>query len=171
MEVFGLLRENKLTKDLENDIEGVTSVRYEVLTPKEKELVALAKTIWDDEEFLIGILCDAKTAEDQQLVIDNIICGKLVTSDDVILFCLELFEKRQEQRWKDYLAGRKDVFAPDEEELIELLTDVWEDYDFFILVLNAVATHQARQSLIRFLKSDPDSIAADDVLEFLSVDF
>lgn len=141
------------------------------LTPTEEKLVSLLEKIWDDEEFLFGILHYVQTEEDQLLVIDGIEKGELITSTDVHLYSLELFEKRQEQHWKDYLAGRKDGFDPDEEELIELLTDVWEDYDFFILVLNAVTTTQARRSLIRFLKSDPDSITSDDVLDFLGVDF
>lgn len=146
-------------------------MNYKILTPTEKRLIALAKAIWDDEEFLSGILCDAKTEEDQQTIIDGIEKGELVTSDDVILFGLELYEKRQEQRWKDYQAERKSGFTSDEEELLTLLADIWEDTDFFILVLKAVPTQEDRAKLIRYLKSDTEHIITDDVLNFLGVDF
>lgn len=166
------MAEIKMTAARAINMEGEQLMgKSESLLGIKAKLEKMIKEIWDDEEFVIGTFCDVKTEEETRSVIDAIEKGEIVTVEDTICFTLEISQKRKEEHWRDYLAKRKSGFDADEEELLRLLEDVWEDYDFYILVLNAVTTKKTRRELIQFLKSDPDNISSDDVLDYLGVDW
>ncbi len=60
-------------------------------TPNTSKLIEKLKLYWDnDEEFIMGVLCNAKTEEEKQLVIDYIEQGEDVSFENIILFALDL---------------------------------------------------------------------------------
>lgn len=67
-------------------------------TKVKKELIAKLKTISDDREFLLSVINSARDIEDREAVIYFIDNAEDVTYEDVILFALTLYEKRNEKK-------------------------------------------------------------------------
>lgn len=60
------------------------------LTDVEKELVEKLCIIWNDREFVIGVLSFLESEEERKYVLDFIQSKKDVTSDDVIYLVLSI---------------------------------------------------------------------------------
>lgn len=66
----------------------------ECLTSLERELILLLRSIWDDDEFIIGVLNSARTEDDQHAIIEHIETGEGVDSESVQLLSIELYRNR-----------------------------------------------------------------------------
>ena len=68
------------------------------ISPVTKRLIEKLQLYWEnDEEFVIGVLCDLKTDEERQLLCDYIDQGKDVSYENIILFALDLKLQRNKQ--------------------------------------------------------------------------
>lgn len=60
----------------------------------EKIMVEKLRKIWDHDEFILGCRILIKTDEERQEIIDAIDDGVIVTSDDMILYALQICKDR-----------------------------------------------------------------------------
>lgn len=60
------------------------------LTTIEKELVKKLYTIWDDDEFVLGIICDLDDDYERKFVLDFIESTDDVTPEQIILLALNI---------------------------------------------------------------------------------
>ena len=60
------------------------------LTTIEKELVKKLYTIWDDDEFVLGIICDLDDDYERKFVLDFIKTTDDVTPEQIILLALNI---------------------------------------------------------------------------------
>ncbi len=60
------------------------------LTELEKELVEKLRIIWNDKEFIIGVLTFLDSDEERKYVLDFIQSKEDVTSDDIIYLVLSI---------------------------------------------------------------------------------
>lgn len=65
-------------------------------TRVKNELVKKLKTVSEDKEFLLSVINSARHIEDRQAIIYFIDNADDVTYENVILFALTLYEKREE---------------------------------------------------------------------------
>lgn len=65
-----------------------------VLTKTEKRLMDALRNIWDDKEFVIGVLTDLETDEERQIVMDHIESNDNVTSEEITLLSLFIDSER-----------------------------------------------------------------------------
>ena len=64
-------------------------------TKTEERLIGILKDkIMDDAQYINGVICLLETDDERQDMIDEITEGNVVTSDDVILFALQIDEER-----------------------------------------------------------------------------
>ena len=64
------------------------------ITPTEKQLISMLKEIWNDKDFVIGIITDLETDEERQVVIDYIKNADDVTPEDLVLLSLHIDTER-----------------------------------------------------------------------------
>ena len=64
------------------------------MTPIEKQLVSMLKEIWNDRDFVIGIITDLETDDERQMVIDYIKNADDVTPEDLVLLSLHIDTER-----------------------------------------------------------------------------
>ena len=72
----------------------------EVLTKIEIRLMGILRDIWDDEEFVVGVMNDLETDEERKAVIDYINGTKGVTTEEIVLLSLNIDLTREEKRYK-----------------------------------------------------------------------
>lgn len=68
------------------------------LTETEKELVKKLRDIWDDKEFVIGVLSHLKDDEERGEIIEFIASNDNVKSEDVVLLSLDIDRLRDTQK-------------------------------------------------------------------------
>lgn len=66
----------------------------ERITPIEKQLISMLKDIWNDKDFVIGIITDLETDDERQLVIDYIKNNDGAKPDDLVLLSLHIDNER-----------------------------------------------------------------------------
>ena len=70
-----------------------------VFTEIEKQLIGILRDIWDDKDFILGVITDLETDEERQTVIDYIKENRDTASDsitdDIILLSLFIDQTRQ----------------------------------------------------------------------------
>ena len=64
------------------------------LTKAEKELVQKLREIWNDKEFVIGILSHVESDEECRQVIEFIDGGDSIQSEEVVLVALDIDSRR-----------------------------------------------------------------------------
>lgn len=64
------------------------------LTEVEKELVEKIRVIWNDKEFVIGVLSHLKDDEEREELIEFIDSNDDVTSEQITLFALDISQTR-----------------------------------------------------------------------------
>lgn len=64
------------------------------MTELQKKLRDKLKTVSKDKDFILGVLLDAETEEDQQVIIDYIDKGEDVNEQNVTLLSVFLYNKR-----------------------------------------------------------------------------
>lgn len=64
------------------------------LTEVEKELVEKIRAIWNDKEFVIGVLSHLKDDEEREELIEFIDSNDDVTSEQITLFALDISQTR-----------------------------------------------------------------------------
>lgn len=64
------------------------------MTELQKKLRDKLKTVSKDKDFILGVLLDAETEEDQQVIIDYIDKGEDVNEQNVSLLSVFLYNKR-----------------------------------------------------------------------------
>lgn len=62
---------------------------------KEKELAKLLFGVFEDYEFVFGVLADLKTDDERQVVINQITSNPEITSEEIILTGLTIKSERQ----------------------------------------------------------------------------
>lgn len=65
------------------------------LTKTEEQLVRKLKRIWNDYDFLIGVISYLKTDEERQKLIDSIDAGLLTNDEEIVLFALDIQQERE----------------------------------------------------------------------------
>lgn len=68
------------------------------LTEVEKELVKKLRDIWDDKEFVIGVLSHLKDDEERGEIIELIDSNDNAKSEDVVLLSLDIDRSRDTQK-------------------------------------------------------------------------
>lgn len=68
------------------------------LTETEKELVKKLRDIWNDKEFVIGVLSHLKDDEERGEIIEFIASNDNVKSEDVVLLSLDIDRLRDTQK-------------------------------------------------------------------------
>lgn len=68
------------------------------LTETEKELVKKLRDIWDDKEFVIGVLSHLKDDEERGEIIEFIASNDNVKSEDVVPLSLDIDRLRDTQK-------------------------------------------------------------------------
>lgn len=61
-----------------------------LLTQTEKRLIGMLRDIWDDKEFVLGVMNDLETDEERQAVIDYIKDNEEATTEDIVLLSLNI---------------------------------------------------------------------------------
>lgn len=61
----------------------------------EKKMVEMISEFWDDEEYILGVRIDLKTDQERQWMIEAIEVGEIKSSDDVILYALQIDNERR----------------------------------------------------------------------------
>ena len=69
-----------------------------ILTETEKELVKKLRDIWNDKEFVIGVLSHLKDDEERGEIIEFIASNDNVKSEDVVLLSLDIDRLRDTQK-------------------------------------------------------------------------
>ncbi|WP_337928766.1 hypothetical protein, partial [Acidaminococcus timonensis] len=59
-------------------------------TPTEKKMIDVLRKIWNHDDFIFGIRVTLKTDELRQEMADAVKDGDIVTSDDAILYAVQL---------------------------------------------------------------------------------
>ena len=65
-----------------------------LLTNTEKKLIQVLRDIWDDKEFVLGVVTDLETDEERQAVLDYIQSNDGVTTEDIVLLALHIDTER-----------------------------------------------------------------------------
>ena len=65
-----------------------------MLTKTEKQLIQVLRDIWDDKEFVLGVVTDLETDEERQAVLDFIKSNDDVTTEDIVLLALHIDNER-----------------------------------------------------------------------------
>lgn len=65
-----------------------------MLTKTEKKLIQVLRDIWDDKEFVLGVVTDLETDEERQAVLDFIKSNDDVTTEDIVLLALHIDNER-----------------------------------------------------------------------------
>jgi hypothetical protein len=65
-----------------------------MLTHTEEKLIQVLRDIWDDKEFVLGVLTDLETDEERQAVLDYIQHNDGVTTEDIVLLALHIDNER-----------------------------------------------------------------------------
>ena len=66
-----------------------------VLTKTGEQLVRKLKGIWNDYDFVVGVMSYLKTDEERQILIDGIDAGLLTTDEAIVLFALDIHQERE----------------------------------------------------------------------------
>lgn len=66
-----------------------------VLTKTGEQLVRKLKGIWNDYDFVVGVMSYLKTDEERQILIDGIDAGLLTTDEEIVLFALDIHQERE----------------------------------------------------------------------------
>jgi hypothetical protein len=61
-----------------------------LLTQTEKRLIGILRDIWNDKEFVLGVMNDLETDEERQAVIDYIKDNKEATTEEIVLLALNI---------------------------------------------------------------------------------
>ena len=61
-----------------------------LLTQTEKRLIGMLRDIWDDKEFVLGVVTNLETDEERQAVIDYIQNNEEVTTEELVLLSLDI---------------------------------------------------------------------------------
>ena len=61
----------------------------------ERELVDELRTIWNDDDFVLGIRACLKNDDERQNVLSAIRSGEITDSDDISLYAIDIYNDRQ----------------------------------------------------------------------------
>ena len=61
-----------------------------LLTQTEKRLIGILRDIWNDKEFVLGVMNDLETDEERQAVIDYIKDNKETSTEEIVLLALNI---------------------------------------------------------------------------------
>jgi hypothetical protein len=56
--------------------------------------MGMLRGIWDDKEFVVGVMNDLETDEERQVVIEYINGNKEVTTEEIVLLSLNIDQNR-----------------------------------------------------------------------------
>lgn len=59
------------------------------------KLIQALRKIFNDKDFVLGVLCDLKSDKDIEMVLAYIDCHKEATSEDIILLSLSIAEANE----------------------------------------------------------------------------
>lgn len=76
---------------------------------KKKELIKALRKIFDDKEFVLGVLCDLASDEDIDIVLSYIKQHENVSAEDIILLSLNIAEQDDEIIVDDFNILRNNV--------------------------------------------------------------
>lgn len=72
-------------------IESLERAKYMMLMDESRKLLfKKLKKIWDDTDFIVGVLSDITTEENCQLILEYIDNGIEVTPPNLVMLCLDL---------------------------------------------------------------------------------